>query len=92
MFQNFFNDEAFINWNPQVQAELQQAVHDFLSDYKGPGRLIENYTLKYIKQDPKTKDIDIKVDLKPFFAARNFFIELSGHNGTAGVDWEQTIS
>lgn len=92
VFQNFFNDEAFINWNPQVQAELQQAVHDFLSDYKGPGRLIENYTLKYIKQDPKTKDIDIKVDLKPFFAARNFFIELSGHNGTAGVDWEQTIS
>ena len=92
VFQNFFNDEAFINWNPQVQAELQQAVHDFLSDYKGPGRLIENYTLKYIKQDPKTKDIDIKVDLKPFYAARNFVIELSGHNGTAGVDWEQNIS
>lgn len=92
VFQDFFNDQAFTNWNSQVQAELQQAVHDFLSDYKGPGRLIENYTLKYIKQDPKTKDIDIKVDIKPFFAARNFFIELSGHNGTAGIDWEQTIS
>ena len=92
VFQNFFNEEAFNNWNPQVQAELQQTVHDFLSDYKGPGRLIESYNLKYIKQDPTTKDIEIKVDLKPFFAARNFIIELSGHNGTAGVDWEQNIS
>ena len=33
VFQNFFNDEAFVNWNSQVKGELQQAVHDFLSDY-----------------------------------------------------------
>ena len=50
VFQNFFNDEAFINWNSSVKAELQQAVHDFLSDYKGPGKLIENYNLKGINQ------------------------------------------
>ena len=91
VFQNFFNDEAFINWNPQVKAELQQAVHDFLSDYKGPGRLIENYSLKGINQDPKTKDISVQVELKPFFAAKNFLIELTGHNGTAGVDWDQNV-
>ncbi len=91
VFQNFFNDEAFTNWNSQVKAELQQAVHDFLSDYKGPGKLIENYNLKGINQDPKTKDISIQVELKPFFAAKNFFIELTGHNGQAGVDWEQDI-
>lgn len=91
VFQNFFNDEAFINWNSAVKAELQQAIHDFLSDYKGPGKLIENYNLKGITQDPKTKDISVQVELKPFFAAKNFLIELTGHNGTAGVDWEQNV-
>ena len=49
VFQNFFNDEAFINWNSQVKGELQQAIHDFLSDYKGPGKLIENYNLKKLE-------------------------------------------
>lgn len=91
VFQNFFNDEAFINWNSQVKAELQQAIHDFLSDYKGPGKLIENYNLKGINQDPKTKDISIQVELKPFFAAKNFLIELTGHNGNAGIDWDQKV-
>ena len=91
VFQNFFNDEAFINWNSAVKGELQQAIHDFLSDYKGPGKLIENYSLKGINQDPKTKDISVQVELKPFFAAKNFLIELTGHNGTAGVDWEQNV-
>lgn len=91
VFQNFFNDEAFINWNSSVKGELQQAIHDFLSDYKGPGKLIENYNLKGITQDPKTKDISVQVELKPFFAAKNFLIELTGHNGTAGVDWEQNV-
>jgi hypothetical protein len=31
------------------------------------------------------------VELKPFFAAKNFFIELTGHNGQAGVEWDQTV-
>ena len=91
VFQNFFNDEAFINWNSNVKAELQQSIHDFLSDYKGPGKLIENYNLKKLDQDPKTKDIKIEVELKPFFAAKNFFIELTGHNGTGGTEWEQDV-
>lgn len=91
VFQNFFNDEAFVNWNSKVKAELTQAVHDFLSDYKGSGKLIENYNLKSINQDPATKDIKIEVELKPFFAAKNFFIELTGHNGDAGVEWDQNV-
>lgn len=91
VFQNFFNDEAFTNWNSQVKAELQQAIHDFLSDYKGPGKLIESYNLKKLDQDPKTKDIKIEVEMKPFFAAKNFFIELTGHNGAAGAEWDQDV-
>ncbi len=88
VFQNFFNDEAFTNWDSQVRAELTEAVHNFLSDYKGPGKLIENYKLIKIDQDPKTKDINIQVDLKPFFAAKNFLIELTGHKGDAGTNWD----
>lgn len=91
VFQNFFNDEAFINWNNEVKGELTQAVHDFLSDYKGPGKLIENYNLKGINQDKTTKDISVQVELKPFFAAKNFLIELTGQKGTAGVDWNQDV-
>lgn len=87
VFQDFFNDKAFENWDSQVKSDLQRELHDFLSDYKGPGKLIENYTLKGITMDPKTKDINIQVDLKPFFAAKNFLIELTGHKGTAGIDW-----
>jgi len=91
VFQNFFNDEAFINWNSSVKAELQQTLHDFLSDYKGPGKLIENYNLKGINQDPRTKDISIQVEIKPFFAAKNFYIELTGHNSKGNVDWDTQI-
>lgn len=91
VFQNFFNDQAFTNWNSQVKAELQQAIHDFLSDYKGPGKLIESYNLKKLDQDPKTKDIKIEVEIRPFFAAKNFYIELTGHNGDAGAEWDQSV-
>ncbi|MCH5224506.1 MAG: type VI secretion system contractile sheath protein TssC [Muribaculaceae bacterium] len=91
VFQNFFNDEAFRVFDGKVRDELSQALHGFLSDYKGPGGLIESYSLKGIEQNPVTKDINIKVELKPFFAAKNFLIELTGHNGTAGVDWNQNV-
>ena len=84
-------DEAQMKKFQEAQGELTQAVHDFLSDYKGPGKLIEGYNLKSIDQDPRTKDIKIQVELKPFFAAKNFFIELTGHNGDAGVEWDQNV-
>lgn len=88
VFQHFFNDKAFEIWDSNVKNDLKQALHDFLSDYKGPGRLIENYTLKDLTMDPNTKDINVKVDLKPFFAAKNFLIELTGQRGTAGINWD----
>lgn len=85
-FQSFFNEKGFQDLSPRGFAELQQAVHDFLSDYKGPGRLLESYNIMYIRQDPETMGIDIKVGVKPFFATGNFLIELTSHNGTADVD------
>lgn len=89
VFMDFFNKEAYDNWNSEVKASLTQAIHDFLSDYKGPGRLIESYNLKKLDQDPKTKDIKIEVEMKPFFAAKNFFIELTGQKGQTSYEFNQ---
>lgn len=90
VFLHFCNEEALRNWDAAFKSELQQAIHDFLSDYKGPGKLIENYNLKGINQDSKTKDVSIQVELKPFFAAKNFYIDLKGHNGQTD-EWDQEV-
>lgn len=93
VFTNFFNDEAFKNWNSQLATELRQQVIDFLEDYKGPGKLIEGYSNPKITRDEKTKDIHIEIQLKPFFAAKNFYIKLTGHNGDNGItEWSNEIS
>lgn len=92
VFQQYFNDQFGRVWDSSVRSELNQKVHDFLSGIKGPGELIENYNLKKIEQDPNTKDIKIEVELKPFFAAKNFLIELTGHDGKAGAEWDQKVN
>ena len=89
VFQNYCNDHAMEIWTPAIKSEITSDIHNFLSDYKGPGGIIEKYTNLKIDQDPKTKDITINVEITPFFAAQNFFIELTGRNTSAGVDWEQ---
>lgn len=92
VFMNFFNDVSFQNWNSTLKADLRQQVINFLDDYRGPGKLIEDYTFKDIKQNPDTKDISIEIDIKPFFAAKNFYIKLTGHDGKAGKEWAGEVS
>lgn len=89
VFENYCNDHAMGIWTPAIKSEITQDIHSFLSDYKGPGGIIEKYTNLKVDQDPKTKDISINVEITPYFAAQNFFIELTGRNTAAGVDWEQ---
>ena len=89
VFENYCNDHAMEIWTPAIKSEITQDIHSFLSDYKGPGGIIEKYTNLKVYQDPKTKDISINVEITPYFAAQNFFIELTGRNTAAGVDWEQ---
>lgn len=89
VFENYCNDHAMEIWTPAIKSEITQDIHSFLSDYKGPGGIIEKYTNLKVDQDPKTKDITINVEITPYFAAQNFFIELTGRNTAAGVDWEQ---
>ena len=89
VFENYCNDHAMEIWTPAIKSEITQDIHSFLSDYKGTGGIIEKYTNLKVDQDPKTKDISINVEITPYFAAQNFFIELTGRNTAAGVDWEQ---
>jgi hypothetical protein len=89
VFENYCNDHAMEIWTPAIKSEITQDIHSFLSDYKGPGGIIEKYTNLKVDQNPKTKDISINVEITPYFAAQNFFIELTGRNTAAGVDWEQ---
>lgn len=94
VFMNFFNDEAFKNWDSRNSPrELKTQLISFLEDYKGPGKLIEDFRIEKIERDDKTKDIHIDVNITPFYAAKNFYIQLTGHNNAeGGHDWENTIS
>ena len=94
VFMNFFNDEAFKNWDSRNSPrELKSQLISFLEDYKGPGKLIEDFKIEKIERDEKTKDIHIDVNLTPFYAAKNFYIQLTGHNNAeGGHDWENKIS
>lgn len=94
VFMNFFNDEAFKNWDSRNSPrELKTQLISFLEDYKGPGKLIEDFKIEKIERDEKSKDIHIDVNLTPFYAAKNFYIQLTGHNNADGShEWENKIS
>lgn len=91
VFMNFFNDVAFQKFSKGLRDDIWQQIVDFLNDYKG--KLFEDYTFDRdgIKQDSVTKDITIQVNIKPFFAAKNFYIKLEGHDGRDGREWKQDV-
>jgi len=78
---NFVTNECFLNFTPKLKNELRENIQSFLNDYMGADKLIEHYNLNSISQDPKTKDITIDLEITPFFAAKNFYIKLTGHEG-----------
>lgn len=92
VFMNFFNDVAFQKFEKKLKDDIWEQIVDFLNDYKGV--LFEDYTFDRgngIKQDPRTKDISIEVNIKPFFAAKNFYIKLEGHDGKQGREWNTEV-
>jgi hypothetical protein len=91
VFMNFFNDVAFQKFDKGLKDATWEQVIGFLNDYKG--KLFEDYTFdrEGIRQDPVTKDITIAVNIKPFFAAKNFYIKLEGHDGKEGREWKQDV-
>ncbi|MEZ5083024.1 MAG: type VI secretion system contractile sheath protein TssC [Bacteroidales bacterium] len=91
VFMNFFNDVAFQRFDKKLKDDTWQQIVEFMNDYKG--KLFEDYTFSRdgIKQDPNTKDITIEINIKPFFAAKNFYIKLEGHDGKEGREWSQEV-
>lgn len=91
VFMNFFNDVAFQKFDKKLRDDIWEQIVLFLNDFKG--KLFEDYTFERdgIKQDPVTKDISISVNIKPFFAAKNFYIQLTGHDGKDGREWDQEV-
>ncbi len=91
VFMNFFNDVAFQKFEKKLKDDVWEQIVDFLNDYKGV--LFEDYSFDRngIKQDPVTKDISIEVNIKPFFAAKNFYIKLEGHDGKQGREWSTEV-
>ena len=94
VIQQFCNDEAFVIWDATIKSEIIDNLQRFLDKYKGAGKLYENYAIKGVNQDPVTKNILVQVELKPFFAAKNFLIELTGvtDNGKMTMKWKDNLN
>lgn len=94
VFSYFLNMEAFENIDNKNIKEIRQQIIDFLEDYKGPGKLIEGYgDPKIIYDKSKPDDLNLEIELRPFYAARNFYIKLSGHRPQTGKTvWSSEVS
>ena len=79
---DFLNRRAFENFNANTRKELNSQIVKFLDGITGPGKLIENFTIRRFEQDPEQKDrIFLDIHLKPYFPAKTFLIKLEGQKG-----------
>lgn len=85
---DFLNRRAFENFNNQTKRDIQSQIVRFLNNITGPGKLIENFSIKRFEQDPNQKDrIYLDINLKPYFPAKNFMIKMDGQKGDDGNEW-----
>lgn len=85
---DFLNRRAFENFNNVTKKEIQSQIVRFLGDITGPGKLIENFSIKRFEQDPNQKDrIYLDISMKPYFPAKNFMIKMDGQKGDDGNEW-----
>jgi hypothetical protein len=85
---DFLNRRAFENFNNQTKRDIQGQIVRFLNNITGPGKLIENFSIKRFEQDPNQKDrIYLDINLKPYFPAKNFMIKMDGQKGDDGNEW-----
>ena len=85
---DFLNRRAFENFNNTTKRDIQSQIVRFLNNITGPGKLIENFSIKRFEQDPNQKDrIYLDINMKPYFPAKNFMIKMDGQKGDDGNDW-----
>lgn len=86
---DFLNRRAFENFNVKTRKEILLQIVKFLDSITGPGKLIENFSVKRFEQDPKQKDrIYLDIHMTPYFPAKNFLIKLDGQKGDDGTEWD----
>ena len=68
--------------------DIKKQISRFLSEIRGPGKVIEDYRNLQVLRDPnKPTHVIINVDLKPFFPAKVFAINMTGTKG----DWDSDL-
>lgn len=86
---DFLNRRAFENFNSKTRKEIMSQIVKFLDSITGPGKLIENFSIKRFEQDPKDKTkIHLDIHMKPYFPAKNFLIKMDGQKGDDGTEWD----
>ena len=85
---DFLNRRTFENFNAITRKDLNSQIVKFLDSITGPGKLIEEFTIKKFEQDPVQKDkIYLDIHMKPYFPAKTFLIKLAGQKGDNASDW-----
>ncbi|MCK5105286.1 MAG: DUF5458 family protein [Cyclobacteriaceae bacterium] len=85
---DFLNRRAFENFNNVTKKEILSQIVRFLGGITGPGKLIENFSVKRFEQDQNQKDrIYLDINMKPYFPAKNFMIKMDGQKGDDGNEW-----
>ena len=86
---DFLNRRAFENFNAKTRKEILDQILRFLDSIAGPGKLIENFSVKRFEQDPVQKDrIYLDITMKPYFPAKSFMIKMDGQKGDDGNEWK----
>jgi len=87
---NYVHDVVLEGWDPYNSPKnLKAKIQDFLNQYKGYGKLFQNYEIKEPRQDPNTKQITCDITLTPFYAAKNFVIKVAADKKDKEASLEQ---
>ena len=84
---DFLNRQAFQNWTPTVEKQMGKEISRYLESIKGSDKIIQDFSLMKLTQDPETKRIYIDLHLTPFFPAKNFMLKLGGTKGDSAEAW-----
>ena len=77
----------------RIRKEILSQIIKFLDSITGPGKLIENFSVKRFEQDPVQKDrIYLDIHMTPYFPAKNFMIKMDGQKGDDGTEWDSDYS
>ena len=58
---NFLNRRAFENWNSKIAQDLRGQLVRYFDSIKGPGRLIQDYKIIRLEQDPQLRSEERRV-------------------------------